>query len=59
MVNARCIPSLQTSRFRNSKVNFSSMYEIMVLGKPCNMKICFIKMSTTSIHLKVYLMRKK
>jgi hypothetical protein len=53
VLNSNCIPNPTNKPFHKFKVNFASRSEIMVLGIPCNLKIYFIKTSTTSIALKV------
>jgi hypothetical protein len=52
-------PSLQTRLFQKLEVNLASLFKIMVLGRPCNLKISFIKTLATSMALKVDLIGMK
>jgi hypothetical protein len=53
VLNANCVPKPANKIFQKLEVNLASLSEIMVLGRPCNLKIYFIKTLATSMALKV------
>jgi len=53
MINVNYVPNPVDKLLQKLEVNLASLSEIIVLGKPCNLKISFIKKLTTYIALKV------
>jgi hypothetical protein len=43
MLNNNCVPNLPNKLFQKLEVKLAYLSEIMVLGRPCNMKSFFIK----------------
>jgi hypothetical protein len=53
MLNSNYISKIANKIFQKFKVNLESLSEIMVLGKPCNLNISFMKTLATYMALKV------
>jgi hypothetical protein len=56
MLKTNYVPKPATKIFQKLEVNLETLSQIMVLGKPCNMKISFMKMLEMYMDLKVDLM---
>jgi hypothetical protein len=52
MLNASCVSKHVNKPFQKIEVNLASLSDIMVLGKPCNLGISFIKTLAMSMALK-------
>jgi hypothetical protein len=55
VLNANCFSKPTNKLHQKFEVNLASMSEIIVLGKPCNLNISFMKTLETSMASKVEL----
>jgi hypothetical protein len=59
MLNVNCVPKPTNNFSINLEVNLAYLSKIMVLGRPCNLKIFSYKKLATYMDLKVDLIRMK